>query len=155
MTRKEIFQWTKKQYGTNPDYPWQDRNAVLRHRENKKWYGLIMEVRSDRLGMAGDRILCIPCICQYLRQFLPERFWFQKFRLTAKRQEAGEKILFISVIRLEQQPSVRLFFEALRSEFFHQPPFAFRFKQCLYLNDSRKNALVAQVHALAASPFDE
>lgn len=50
MTRKEIFQWVKEQYGTEPDYPWKDQNAVLRHCENKKWYGLIMKVRSDRLG---------------------------------------------------------------------------------------------------------
>ncbi len=44
MTRQEIFDWVKDQYKTEPDCPWQDQNAVLRHRGNKKWYGLIMEV---------------------------------------------------------------------------------------------------------------
>lgn len=59
MTRKEIFQWVKEQYGTEPDYPWKDQNAVLRHCENKKWYGLIMKVRSDRLGLQGEDMIDI------------------------------------------------------------------------------------------------
>lgn len=37
-----------------PDYPWGDENAVLRHTGNKKWYGLIMEVRRDRIGLQCD-----------------------------------------------------------------------------------------------------
>lgn len=54
MTRQEIFDWVKDQYKTEPDCPWQDQNAVLRHRENKKWYGLIMEVQRARLGLPGE-----------------------------------------------------------------------------------------------------
>lgn len=33
MNRQEIFRWVKEQYGTEPDYPWQDANAVLRHQK--------------------------------------------------------------------------------------------------------------------------
>lgn len=29
---------------------WNDWNAVLRHTDNSKWYGLIMEVGRDKLG---------------------------------------------------------------------------------------------------------
>ena len=38
----------EKQYKTQPDYPWKDWNAVLRHTDNNKWYGLVMEVCRDK-----------------------------------------------------------------------------------------------------------
>lgn len=64
MNRQKIFQWVKRQYGTEPDYPWQDDNAVLRHQKNRKWYGLIMSVERHRLGLSGDgeiEILNVKC----------------------------------------------------------------------------------------------
>ncbi len=32
MTREEIIAWCRQQYDTEPDYPWNDKNAVLRHK---------------------------------------------------------------------------------------------------------------------------
>lgn len=64
MTRQEIFTWVKDQYGTDPDYPWADDNAVLRHRDNNKWYGLIMTVGRDKLGLmeeGGVEVLNVKC----------------------------------------------------------------------------------------------
>lgn len=54
MTRQEVFSWCKQQYGTEPEYPWNDWNVVLRHTDNQKWYGLIMEVGRNKLGLPGD-----------------------------------------------------------------------------------------------------
>lgn len=51
MTRQKVFTWCRQQYGTEPEYPW---NVVLRHTDNQKWYGLIMEVGRDKLGLPGD-----------------------------------------------------------------------------------------------------
>lgn len=51
MTREEIFLWVRSQYGTEPEYPWHDRNAVLRHKDNRKWYGVVLEVSGDKLGL--------------------------------------------------------------------------------------------------------
>ena len=34
MERKDVFSWVKEVYGTEPDYPWNDWNAVLRHKGN-------------------------------------------------------------------------------------------------------------------------
>ncbi len=64
MSRQEIFRWVKRQYGTEPDYPWQDDNAVLRHRKNRKWYGLIMGVGRHGLGLSGEgeaEVLNVKC----------------------------------------------------------------------------------------------
>ena len=57
MNRQEIFNWAKQQYGTEPEYPWADGNAVLRHKENNKWYAVILEVRRDKLGLDGEGIV--------------------------------------------------------------------------------------------------
>ena len=32
MDRERAFVWIKKKYGIEPDYPWNDDTAVLRHR---------------------------------------------------------------------------------------------------------------------------
>ena len=44
MTREELFQWVKQEYGTEAEYPWKDSNAVLRRADNNKWYGVILSV---------------------------------------------------------------------------------------------------------------
>lgn len=54
MTRQEVFTWCRQQYGTEPEYPWNDWNAVLRHTDNQKWYGVILEVGRNKLGLLGD-----------------------------------------------------------------------------------------------------
>lgn len=73
MNRQDVFQWVKQQYGTTPDYPWNDWNAVLRHERNNKWYGVILEVGRDKLGLTGDdkvdvlNVKCDPILIGSLR----------------------------------------------------------------------------------------
>ena len=57
MTRQELFTWVRQQYGTEPEYPWHDRNAVLRHNDNNKWYGVVLEVSADKLGLPEAGII--------------------------------------------------------------------------------------------------
>ena len=38
-----------EEFRTEREYPWNDWNVVLRHTDNQKWYGLIMEVSRDKL----------------------------------------------------------------------------------------------------------
>ena len=57
MTRQELFTWIHQQYGTEPEYPWHDRNAVLRHKDNNKWYGVVLEVSADKLGLPETGIM--------------------------------------------------------------------------------------------------
>lgn len=74
MNREEIFEWVNQTYGTEPDYPWKSRNAVLRHQDNNKWYGLILEVSERKLGLNGDgmadvlNVKCDPMLIGSLRQ---------------------------------------------------------------------------------------
>ena len=52
MTIEEVLTYCREQYGTEPEYPWNDLPAagVLRHRDNPKWYGVFMSVTADKLG---------------------------------------------------------------------------------------------------------
>ncbi|MDO4291725.1 MAG: MmcQ/YjbR family DNA-binding protein [Eubacteriales bacterium] len=73
MTRQELFTWVRQQYGTEPEYPWHDRNAVLRRKDNSKWYGVVLEVSGDKLGLtdAGTidvlNVKCDPILVGSLR----------------------------------------------------------------------------------------
>lgn len=74
MTRQQVFDYVKEKYGTEPDYPWFDNNAVLRHGDNHKWYGLIMDVGREKLGLLGEgsvhvlNVKCDPMLGSTLRQ---------------------------------------------------------------------------------------
>lgn len=74
MTRQEVLDYVKKKYKTEPDYPWFDDNVVLRHADNNKWYGLIMAVCRDKLGLSGNgmvdvlNVKCDPMLASSLRQ---------------------------------------------------------------------------------------
>lgn len=54
--RELINEYIKDQYGIGPEYPWPkyNRNAVYRHKDNKKWFALMMEVGRDKLGLTGE-----------------------------------------------------------------------------------------------------
>lgn len=55
MDREALFAWASARYGTEPEYPWNDNNVVLRHRENNKWYAVVLEVCENKLGRSGER----------------------------------------------------------------------------------------------------
>jgi len=58
-TRKSILKYALDTYSTSPDYPWSDspNYAILRHSDNQKWYGAIMDISSDKIGLEGDKII--------------------------------------------------------------------------------------------------
>ena len=74
MERKDVFSWVKEVYGTEPDYPWNDWNAVLRHKGNNKWYGVVLEISEKKLGLTGEGIVdvinvkCDPVLIGSLRE---------------------------------------------------------------------------------------
>lgn len=73
MNKQQVFDYVLAQYGTGPDYPWDDDSAVLRHSGSRKWYGLVMRVKRDKLGLTGDgavdvlNVKCGPLLTGSLR----------------------------------------------------------------------------------------
>lgn len=60
-TRKDVFDYVANQYGTEPEYLWASNPdyAVLRRQDTGKWYGIIMDVPRNKLGLHGDGIVDI------------------------------------------------------------------------------------------------
>ena len=61
MLKREILSYVKKEYGTIPEHLWKSypEYEVLRHKpqpgeKKAKWYGLIMRVRRNTLGLEGE-----------------------------------------------------------------------------------------------------
>ena len=56
MNREFIFKLCKERYGTEPDYPFNDKynSEVLRHSDTRKWYGIILNVSPRFFGLLGD-----------------------------------------------------------------------------------------------------
>lgn len=73
--RQEIYDYVKNKYTTEVDFPFSKDpfTAVLRHKRNKKWYGIIMEVKKSVLGFDDQQIVdilnvkCYPEIIGELR----------------------------------------------------------------------------------------
>jgi len=64
--RERIIQHIQAVYGVEAEYLWADIPdcAVFRHPGSKKWFGIIMDVRSNRLGLDGEEpvdILNVKC----------------------------------------------------------------------------------------------
>ena len=58
LQRDRLTQYMQDTYGTQAEYLWADTPdcAVFRHPSSKKWYAIIMTVRSDRLGLSGEEL---------------------------------------------------------------------------------------------------
>lgn len=54
--RERVLRFAEESFGTQPEYLWADtpEAAVLRHPNSKKWYGILMRVPRDRLGLEGS-----------------------------------------------------------------------------------------------------
>ena len=56
MTRQELDEYISGEYGVLPDWPWNDLTAyVFRHKDNRKWFALAMEISENKLGKGGDK----------------------------------------------------------------------------------------------------
>ena len=59
MIRQEFLEYCSGTYGTSPDYPFDEdfETAVLRHRDNRKWYALVMRVSRRKFGLDSDEVI--------------------------------------------------------------------------------------------------
>ena len=60
--REDVLRYVHEKYETEPEYLWRrfPRYAVLRHEDNRKWYGIIMDVPRENLGLHGkERVVII------------------------------------------------------------------------------------------------
>ena len=66
MTRQELTEYIFDEYSVEPDYPFphDDVTCVFRHADNRKWFGIVMNVPYKTLGIrkkGNADILNIKC----------------------------------------------------------------------------------------------
>ncbi|GLO65685.1 MmcQ/YjbR family DNA-binding protein [Oceanobacillus kimchii] len=57
INREDVFKYTQNKYKVEPDYPWEKHSnfAALRHKDSGKWFGLIMDITEDKLGINANK----------------------------------------------------------------------------------------------------
>lgn len=56
---KEIMKYINRKYQDNFEYPWPKTpgNAIVRNKENKKWYALILTIEENKIKEPGNKII--------------------------------------------------------------------------------------------------
>lgn len=58
---KQVIKYIKEKYDNEPEFLWEKfaGNAVFRHKENKKWYGILLTISKSKLGLDSDELIDI------------------------------------------------------------------------------------------------
>lgn len=58
---KQIIKYVKEKYNDELEFLWIKfpKYAIFRHKENKKWYALLVALEENKLGIEGDKIVDI------------------------------------------------------------------------------------------------
>ena len=56
MDQAELARYARERWGTEAEhlFPETPETYILRHRENRKWYAVVMRVPKGKLGLAGE-----------------------------------------------------------------------------------------------------
>lgn len=56
---KEIINYVRKKYKDELEYLWEkfDNNAIWRNKQNNKWYGVLLTIPQNKLGLKSDNII--------------------------------------------------------------------------------------------------
>lgn len=59
INREQVIAFIKEAYGVEPDYPWETyaNYAAFRHKDNHKWFALVMDITSDKLGIESTETI--------------------------------------------------------------------------------------------------
>lgn len=59
MTKQQFLSYCLDTYSTSPDYPFDEdfETAVLRHKDNRKWYAIVMRVSRRKFGFDSDEVI--------------------------------------------------------------------------------------------------
>ena len=50
-----LCRYIKDKYGDDPEYPFEDENAIFRNPKTGKWYAALLTVKANRVGLKGEK----------------------------------------------------------------------------------------------------
>lgn len=89
VTRADILKYVDENYNTEPEHLWETfpNYEVLRHRRNKKWYAVIMDIPQNKIGLAGDKIvdiLDVKCEPEMIDILVSQKGYFPAYHMNKK-----------------------------------------------------------------------
>ncbi len=59
LNRENLDKYISEIYGVTSEYPWLQYPgfAVYRHRGNKKWFAVVMNLPKSKIGLSGDEVV--------------------------------------------------------------------------------------------------
>lgn len=89
MDREQLMEFISEEYSVYGDYPWMKspNYVVYRHRSNRKWFAIIMDISESKLGLEGERIidiLNIKCDPLLVNSLLYEKGFYPAYHMNKK-----------------------------------------------------------------------
>ena len=89
VTRADLLKYAKETYDTKSERLWAKypTNEVLRHRRNRKWYAIIMDVSRNKVGLEGEElvdILDVKCDPDMIALLSPQRGFAPAYHMNKK-----------------------------------------------------------------------
>ena len=71
MTKQEFIEYCSETYGTVPDHPFDEdfETTVLRHRDSRKWYAVVLRVSRRKFGSDSDEVIDVVNLKQPTEMF--------------------------------------------------------------------------------------
>lgn len=86
MFRQKIEAYIQNEYGASPEYPFEmdDLTAVYRHKDNKKWFAIVMRISKRRLNIDSDEeidVMNVKCEPAVIGSFLMEVGFYPAYHM--------------------------------------------------------------------------
>lgn len=85
---KKIISYVKEQYEDDLEFLWKDTEAAIwRRKDNKKWYGLMMNISKEKLGLPFSKkatILNLRISFKELENVLDDKKYFRAYHMNKK-----------------------------------------------------------------------
>ena len=86
MNRAELERYIAEIYSTQGESPWvqSPANTVFRHRHNRKWFAIIMDIPREKLGLPGGKIssvVNVKCDPRLIGSFREEPGFFPAYHM--------------------------------------------------------------------------
>ncbi len=85
---KEILTYIKNKYNEKPEFLWEDKSsAVLRHKEDKKWYMVLMKISKNKLKISSDEqieIINLKLPPNTIENIIDNKSYFKAYHMNKK-----------------------------------------------------------------------
>ena len=86
---RQVIEHTKEHYGDELEFLWIDtpNAAVLRHKENKKWYAIMMVINARKLGLSDDEnisIMNVKAKPKFIDELVDDTRFFRAYHMNKK-----------------------------------------------------------------------